>query len=119
MKDAGMRAQGKKSANKENNKYAQFNMGSKAKGDQKTRQVAQRKKKLDRMGLEKTADGKKYKAQDVEGPRIGAANNNDGGWVNGKMTAAPLLRGEKPLPSFNFKVQQALNLPEDTAMLEF
>jgi len=70
------------------------------------------------MGLEKTADGKKYKAQDQEGPRIGAANNNDGGWVDGKMTAAPLLHRGDPALKFGFEAGEAMELGEDEYLLE-
>ena len=54
--------------------------------------VAALSKKLGRTGLEKTADGKKWNAQ-KHGVRLGADNNNDGGWVKGrngkkKMSAA-------------------------------
>jgi len=80
--------------------------------------VAQRKKKLGRIGLEKTADGRRYKAQEVEGPRLGSANNNDGGWVDGKMTAALLSRGEEPLSPFEFLAAEPLELQPDASMLE-
>ena len=48
------------------------------------RKAASLAKKLGRTGLEKTPDGKKFNAQ-KHGVRQGAANNNDGGWKNGKQ----------------------------------
>jgi len=106
---------------KENNKYATGKNASRASNKSssglQSSQVAQRMKKLERMGLEKTADGKKYNAQREGGPRIGSANNNDGGWVNGKMTAAPiLLRGSEEF-QFVFAEAEPLNLPEGVSAL--
>jgi len=49
--------------------------------------IASRHKKLERMGFEKTADGKKFNAQ-RHSRRAGSANDNQGGWVDGHMTAA-------------------------------
>ena len=72
------------------------------KGDQKkSSQAASRIKKLNRTGLEKTADGKKFNAQ-KHGIRLGATNENDGGWKNGKLSAAPLLAKEDPSVKFRF-----------------
>ena len=77
--------------------------GSKAKeaDAKRLRQAASRSKKLGRMGLEKTEDGKKFNAQ-RHGVRVGADNNNDGGWVAGKMTAAPIVAREDPTLTFEF-----------------
>ena len=72
------------------------------KGDQKkSSQAASRIKKLNRTGLEKTADGKKFNAQ-KHGIRLGANNENDGGWKNGKLSAAPLVAKEDPSIKFRF-----------------
>lgn len=112
MVEAADRRDENRSTNKDSSKYA---VKTCAKSNN---QVAQRLKKLGRMGLEKTADGKKYKAQDQEGPRIGAANNNDGGWVDGRMTAAPLLHRADPALRFGFQVSEPLELGEDEHLLE-
>ena len=72
------------------------------KGDQKkSSQAASRIKKLNRTGLEKTADGKKFNAQ-KHGIRLGANNENDGGYKNGKLSAAPLIAKEDPAVKFRF-----------------
>ncbi|CAM9396025.1 unnamed protein product [Choristocarpus tenellus] len=61
-------------------------------GDQKKLgQVASRKKKLDRHGLEKNIHGHRFKCQhnvylDGSSIRQGAVNENALGWKNGKMT---------------------------------
>lgn len=52
-------------------------------------------KKLGRIGLEKTADGRKWNMQ-RDGVRVGADNNNCGGWVNGKMTNAHNNKTDNP-----------------------
>ena len=71
-------------------------------GDQKkSSQAASRIKKLNRTGLEKTADGKKFNAQ-KHGIRLGANNENDGGYKNGKLSAAPLIAKEDPSVKFKF-----------------
>merc|ERR1712061_793101 len=80
-------------------------------------QLAQRMKKLDRMGLERTADGKKYNLH-RHGTRIGAANANDGGWVDGKMTAAPLIQRGDPVLSFSFSAAEPLGIAEDVPVLQ-
>jgi len=68
------------------------------------RRAASLAKKLGRTGLEKTQDGKKFTAQ-KHGVRQGAANNNDGGWKNGKMTAAALVNPDRTVAGFGFQVQ--------------
>ena len=68
------------------------------------RKAASLAKKLGRTGLEKTQDGKKFNAQ-KHGVRQGAANNNDGGWKNGKMTAAALVNPDRTVAGFGFQVQ--------------
>jgi ATPase subunit of ABC transporter with duplicated ATPase domains len=101
-----------RSVNKQHTKCAPMQQ-SKTNG-----QIAQRIKKLGRMGLEKTVDGKRYKAQNTGGPRIGAMNNNDGGWVDGKMTAAPLLQRGDPALRFAFEATDPLELGEDEYLFE-
>ncbi len=57
--------------------------------DQKRQtQIAARKKKLMKVGLEKTEDGKKWNCQEQGfAYRVGSIHANGGGWVNRKMTA--------------------------------
>lgn len=66
---------------------------------------ASRRRKVEKMGLERTADGKAYHSHKHGGPRQGADCNNDGGWVNGKRTAQPVFtaaRNEARSRSFGF-----------------
>ena len=86
------------------------------KGDQKkSSQAASRIKKLNRTGLEKTADGKKFNAQ-KHGIRLGANNENDGGWKNGKLSAAPLIAKEDPAVRFRFP-EASLGKPDSHDVL--
>jgi len=77
------------------------------------------------MGLEKTADGKRYGAKNMEwtgflarDARIGAAEGNDGGWVDGQMTAAPIMRSRDPEFAFSFPEPEELGLAEGVSMLQ-
>merc|ERR1719316_94046 len=106
------------SGNKDSSKYGPFQGGGRSNGGRACKQVTQRIKKLERIGLERTVDGKRYHAHRQEGPRVGAACNNDGGWVNGKMTAAPIIQRSDPTLKFEFRAATALGLPKDTPMLE-
>merc|ERR1712100_58338 len=114
MVEAAARRDENRVVNKERTKYASMQDGF----ARSNAQVAQRIKKLGRMGLEKTADGKRDKAQDQEGPRIGAINNNDGGWVEGRMTAAPLLHRGDPSLHFCFEAAEPIELAEDEYLME-
>merc|ERR1712025_418845 len=89
--------------NKDSNKYGPFQGGGRSNGGKACKQVTQRIKKLERIGLERTLDGKRYHAHRQEGPRVGAACNNDGGWSEGKMTAAPILQRLDPTHKFEFQ----------------
>lgn len=94
----------KKALEKQIRKQAELAVGS---GSEKAgNRVAALSKKLARTGLEKTADGKKWNAQ-KHGVRIGADNNNDGGWVkrrNGKKRMSAAAHAKKnPLLGFGFK----------------
>jgi len=93
--------------------------GSKAKeaDAKRLRQAASRAKKLGRMGLEKTEDGKKFNAQ-RHGIRIGADNNNDGGWIAGKMTAAPVVAREDPTLTFEFPDAAPLGASPDLPVVD-
>eukprot|EP00164_Ancoracysta_twista_P006353 GFYU01008833.1.p1 GENE.GFYU01008833.1~~GFYU01008833.1.p1 ORF type:complete len:793 (+),score=187.97 GFYU01008833.1:71-2449(+) len=72
------------------------------KGDQKKQgQIASRRKKLDRMGVEKTATGGKWKFS-VHGYREGSNDSNDGGYVNRKTTRTAVCEGAEPELRFDF-----------------
>jgi ATPase subunit of ABC transporter with duplicated ATPase domains len=84
------------------------------------KQAASRVKKLGRMGLEKTDDGKKFNSQ-RHGIRVGADNNNDGGWdKHGKMTAAPVFVRDDPSLVFEFQACEPLvGVSEDLPVIDF
>lgn len=118
IEEAADRRDSHHETNKENNRFGPLQGGGRANGAKKCSQVAQRKKKHDRMGLEKTADGKKFNAQKHGGTRIGSANANDGDWVDGKMTAAPLMQRGDPALKFGFLDPGPLGVAEDMPLLE-
>lgn len=115
---AAERRDARRATHRDNSKYGPWHLAGRIAGSAKGAQVAARLKKLDRMGLEKTQDGRRYRAQVEEGPRIGAANNNDGGWVDGKMTAASLLNPEESPVQFEFSACVPMGLPEGVSIAE-
>ena len=67
--------------------------------------AASRMRKVERMGLERTADGKAFHLHNSGGPRLGADCNNDAGWVDGKRTSMPVFvaaRDESRMRGFGF-----------------
>jgi ATPase subunit of ABC transporter with duplicated ATPase domains len=116
MEQAKDRSEENLSGNKVSSKYGPLQGGGKGKTVGK--QINQRMKKLQRIGLEQTLDGKRYHAHEQGAPRIGAACNNDGGWVDGKMTAAPIVRRADPSFQFEFQAAAPLSLPEAISILE-
>jgi len=92
--------------------------GGKSGDQKKSAQAASRQKKLGRMGLEKAADGTKHNSQ-KHGIRRGALNENDGGWKNGKMSAAPLLQRDDPSLQFHFPEAAPLGVSKECTVLEF
>jgi len=95
--------------NKENNKYA-AGQGV-FEGCQRCSEIAARQQKLERHGMERTVDGKKFKGCE-HGNRTGSVAENEGGWVNGKMTAAPLLQRNDAALRFGFAAGNDLRLAE-------
>eukprot|EP01103_Thecamoeba_quadrilineata_P013916 TRINITY_DN39_c0_g3_i2.p1 TRINITY_DN39_c0_g3~~TRINITY_DN39_c0_g3_i2.p1 ORF type:complete len:588 (+),score=132.46 TRINITY_DN39_c0_g3_i2:669-2432(+) len=82
--------------------------------DKRLGQVASRKKKLDRVGLEKTLDGKKWNCQ-THGIRLGSNNMNAGGWKDGKMQAGSIIEAEDGPIKWKFPV--APSLPTDEPII--
>ena len=75
---------------------------SRLKGDEKkSKQVAQRRHRMQYMGLDKTLDGKKFSMQ-RHSRRLGSAVDNAGGWVDGKMTAAAVNTDREESVQFDF-----------------
>jgi ATPase subunit of ABC transporter with duplicated ATPase domains len=62
--------------------------------------AASRKKKYERVGLEKTEDGKKWNCQ-KHGFRPGSINANAGGWKGRKRTAASVAEAPDPAIVFH------------------
>jgi len=62
--------------------------------------ISTRKGQLERFGMQKTEDGRKYKIQEQAFGRLGSIYNNGGGWVNRKMTRGRVT--EAPDPSVKF-----------------
>lgn len=91
-------------------------------GDQKkSDQAASRLKKMDRMGLEKTADGKKWVVQS-HGIRRGANNNNDSdGAQSGTvrhLNAVSLLPKSDPSLKFGFAEAPPLGLSQAAPLVQ-
>ena len=76
--------------------------------------------KLNKTGLEKTLDGKKWNDQrhvgqsgmnkDQGGMRLGSINSNDGGWKNGKRSAGSVVDPPEPLIKFSIPQCEPLNV---------
>jgi len=101
--------------NKEKDKYAQFQGGFE--GSQRSSAIASKQQKLERIGMEKTADGKKFKLCE-HGNRAGSVAENEGGWVNGKMSAAPIVQRRNLALRFCFPACGELGLAEGAAVLQ-
>lgn len=76
--------------------------------------------KLNKIGVEKTLDGKRWVAQEQVslfslsslqcGPRLGSINANDGGWVNGKRSAGRVVDAPEPPIKFTIPKCESLNV---------
>jgi ATPase subunit of ABC transporter with duplicated ATPase domains len=85
--------------------------------DKRLKQVTSRKAKLDRMGFEKTVDGVKFNAQ-KHSRRIGSINDNQGGWVNRKRTAASQIEGKEKSPNFAFNEVDVVGISNPVMQLD-
>ena len=72
--------------------------------------IRSRVSKLNKMGLEKTLDGKRWIAQIQEQPRIGSINANGGGWANGKRSAGRVVDAPEPPIRFTSPPCESLNV---------
>lgn len=109
------KAEKNKSKNKAKSKYAILQGATE--GKSMSGLVAAQQQKLERLGMERTEDGKKFKASE-HGNRAGSIAENEGGWVDGKMTAAPLLHGRDPGLRFGFTAGDGLRIAEGTPLLQ-
>ena len=88
---------------------------SRLKGDEKKlKQVAQRRKRAQFVGLETTLDGKKFNAQ-KHGRRVGSEVDNAGGWKNGKMSAGAMCEASDKEVHFSLPADCAA--PAGSSML--
>ena len=67
--------------------------------------------------MEKTEDGKRFKSSE-HGNRAGSMADNEGGWVDGKMTAAPLLHVQDPSLRFGFVTGHGARVANGTSLLQ-
>ena len=79
--------------------------------------AASRKKKLNRIGLEKTEDGKKWNCQ-THGYRPGSINANGGGWKGRGRSAASVAEPPEPAVSFKFPAPLPLAVDDRTPILQ-
>lgn len=85
--------------------------------DKRLQQVTSRRKKLGRMGFEKTVDGVKFNAQ-KHGRRIGSINDNGGGWVDRKRTAGSQIERKEKSPNFTFNEVDTLGITNPIMQLD-
>merc|ERR1719265_1352505 len=71
------------------------------KNQKDTGKVRQLEKKLQRVGMEKTLDGKKFKLSE-HGNRLGSLAANEGESKGRALAAAPLFHRSDPSLQFNF-----------------
>ena len=98
-----------KAKNKAKNKYAVLH-DTESKGTSSL--VSCQQQKLERLGMEKTEDGKKFKSSE-HGNRAGSMADNEGG-----LTAAPLLQAQDPSLRFGFATADGLRVAKGTSLLQ-
>lgn len=74
--------------------------------------VSTQQQKLERLGMEKTEDGKRFKSSE-HGHRAGSAGDDDG-----KMSAAPFLQRHDPSLRFGFATGDGLRISKGTPLLQ-
>ena len=102
-------AQKNKAKNKAKNKYAILH-DTESKGTSSL--VSTQQQKLERLGMEKTEDGKRFKSSE-HGHRPGSLADDDG-----KMAAAPLLQRQDPSLRFGFATGDGLRISKGTPLLQ-
>ena len=102
-------AQKNKAKNKAKNKYAILH-DTESKGTSSL--VSTQQQKLERLGMEKTEDGKRFKSSE-HGHRAGSAADDDG-----KMSAAPFLQRHDPSLRFGFATGDGLRISKGTPLLQ-
>lgn len=80
-------------------------------------QVSCRRKKYNRVGFEKTEDGKKWVCQSYGGYRVGSINSNSGGWSHGSRSAASVAEAPDREIQFDFPVAEPI--PSSMPILRF
>ena len=102
-------AQKNKAKNKANNKKAVLH-DTESKGTSSL--VSAQQQKLERLGMEKTEDGKRFKSSE-HGHRLGSLADHEGG-----LTAAPLLQRQDPSLSFGFATDDGLRIAKGASLLQ-
>jgi len=82
-----------------------------------TCKIRQLEKKLQRVGMEKTLDGKKFKLSE-HGERLGSFAANEGESKGRALAAAPLFQRNDPSSQFNFAEGGHLGLHEHMPILQ-
>lgn len=88
-----------------------------AKNQKDTGKVCQLEKKLQRVGMEKTLDGKKFKLSE-HGDRLGSLAANEGESKGRALAAAPLFQRNDPSLQFKFAEGGHLGLHEHMPILQ-
>jgi ATPase subunit of ABC transporter with duplicated ATPase domains len=87
------------------------------KGSKACAKVCNLQKKLDRVGMEKTIDGKKFKLSE-HGDRTGSIAANEGENNGRALSAAPLFHRDDPSCNFSFAQGGNLGLADDMPLLQ-
>ena len=102
-------AQKNKAKNRANNKKAVLH-DTESKGTSSL--VSSQQQKLERLGMEKTEDGKRFKSSE-HGHRVGSVADHEGG-----LKAAPLLQREDPSLKFGFASDDGLRIAQGASVLQ-
>lgn len=104
-----------KASNIEHNKCAPYQGGFA--GSQQSSKVSALHRKLDKVGMEKTLDGKRFKASE-HGFRLGSVDDNEGERVGRALAAAPLFQKADPAMRFIFGNAGSLGIADDMPILQ-
>eukprot|EP00929_Paragymnodinium_shiwhaense_P025386 TRINITY_DN15364_c0_g1_i2.p1 TRINITY_DN15364_c0_g1~~TRINITY_DN15364_c0_g1_i2.p1 ORF type:complete len:534 (+),score=106.38 TRINITY_DN15364_c0_g1_i2:112-1713(+) len=97
--DRERRSEKNKAANNDKHRYCPFQQG--LIGSQQSSKVGALNRKLEKVGMEKTLDGKRFKAS-KHGCRLGSVEDNEGEGTGRSFAAAPLLQKTDETVKFGF-----------------
>lgn len=104
-----------RASNKEHTRYAPYQECFS--GSAQSSKITALQGKLERVGLEKTADGKRYKKSE-HGFRLGSVVDNEGESSGRALAAAPLFKRSDPTVKFHFGDVSYLGVAEDMPILQ-